>query len=136
MEKKLSYLLREVLKNKFGASVENIQNIEKQANFVLPSQYVEFMMEFNGGEGEVGENSWLFLFPVEELVSVNEDYRFLMEQIPDYFLIGKDAADTGYALQKEKGTFYSFGLMSNFETDEITPCGATFLEFIEYLYNQ
>ncbi len=58
-----------------------------------------------------------------------------MEDIPDYFLIGKDAADTGYAFHKVQGTFHSFGLMSNFETDFIYFMGHDFYEFLETLYN-
>jgi hypothetical protein len=93
------------------------------------------MKDFNGGEGEVGENSWLLLFPINELREVNKDYNFLMDDIPDYFLIGKDAADTGYAFHKTNGTFHSFGLMSNFDTDPIEFLGDDFTAFLEYLYN-
>jgi len=94
------------------------------------------MQEFNGGEGEIGENSWLCLFPIEELASINENYKILMLQIPDYFLFGKDAADTGYAFHKNKKSIHAFGLMSNFETDPIEFCGNNFVEFLEYLYTQ
>jgi len=94
------------------------------------------MKVFNGGEGEVGENGWLCLFPVDELLEINKDYALLLEQIPNYFLFGKDAADTGYAFHLINLTFHSFGLMSNFKTDAIEFCGNSFSEFIEYLYNK
>ena len=45
----------------------------------LPEEYVAFMKAHNGGEGDTGE-SWLFLFPIEELQEVNDDYHeFLPE---------------------------------------------------------
>ncbi len=90
----------------------------------------------NGVEGEVGTNSWLCLFPIEDLILTNKDYGLLMAEIPYYFLIGKDAADTGYAFHKVNHTFHSFGLLSNFKTDPIELLGNTFAEFIKYLYFQ
>jgi hypothetical protein len=131
----LNYL-KGVSKSDFGATDDSIQDLQKHLDFKLPNEYLDLMKEFNGGEGEVGENSWLCLFPVEKLVSINQNYHLLMEQIPDYFLFGKDAADTGFAFHKNKKTIHSFGLMSNFKTDPIELCGNTFIEFIEYLYNQ
>lgn len=45
----------------------------------LPEEYVAFMKAHNGGEGDIGE-SWLVLFPIEELQDVNDDYHeFLPE---------------------------------------------------------
>lgn len=40
----------------------------------LPKEYIEFMKLHNGGEGDVGE-SWLVLFPMEELQEINDDYK-------------------------------------------------------------
>lgn len=45
----------------------------------LPKEYVEFMKNHNGGEGDAGE-SWLVLFPIEELQEINDEYHeFLPE---------------------------------------------------------
>ena len=111
MEDKLKYYLNNFVKNKKIASEELIKEIER-LDFGLPKDYIDLMKEFNGGEGEVGENGWLCLFPINELLIINKNYSLLMQQIPDYFLFGKDAADTGYAFHKRKGTIHSFGLMS------------------------
>jgi hypothetical protein len=136
MEGKLSNYMQYVLKSDVGASDIAIQDLQRQLDFELPDDYIDLVKECNGGEGEVGENNWLCLFPIEELIIVNRDYGILMQEIPDYFLFGKDAADTGFAFHKKMKTIHSFGLMSNFETDPIVFCGNTFLEFMEYLYNQ
>ena len=135
MDKKLAALLSHVEKNENGVSDALIDTVHQQLDFKLPSDYIEVMKEFNGGEGEVGENSWLLMYPLEDLVSVNQDYSLLMNKVPNLFLFGKDAADSGYAFDKRKQTYHSFGLMSDFETDPIIFCGNTFYEFIEYLYN-
>jgi hypothetical protein len=136
MNDKLKYYLSDIVKNEEGASYELINDAQKNLGFTLPQDYIDLMKEFNGGEGEVGENSWLCLFSIEELATTNKDYCLLMEQIPNYFLFGKDSADTGYAFHKQNQTVHSFGLMSNFQTDSITFCGNNFVEFVEYLYNQ
>ena len=88
-----------------------IKEIQDQLDFLLPKDYVDVMKDFNGGEGGIGENSWLYLFPLEELLEQNHSYKLLMKEIPDYFLFGKDAADTGYAFHKQFHTIHSFGLM-------------------------
>lgn len=112
-----------------------IQNVQKLLNFKLPPDYIEFIRFYNGAEGEIGDNSYLCLFGIEELKEVNSDYVLLVEQIPDYYLFGKDAADTGYAFHKLKHSYHEFGLMSDFENDSVNFCGNSFYEFIQFLYN-
>ena len=136
MDPQINYYLRAFIKNSSGASEKSIEQLQSAITFELPAEYISLMKEFNGGEGEIGENSWLTLFPVEDLVLIQKDYDLLLRQVPDYFLFGKDAADTGYAFHKINQTFHSFGLMSNFEKDAIENCGNTFNNFMEYLYNE
>ncbi len=114
---------------------EEIAASVSQFPFSFPASYIDVIRFINGYDGGIGIDSWIYLFPVKELAEVNNDYRLLMEDIPDYFLIGKDAADTGYAFHKAQGTFHSFGLLSNFETDSIDFMGHDFYEFLETLYN-
>jgi hypothetical protein len=111
MNTELENYLREVVRKNAGASDALISNAQENAGFVFPKDYVEVIKEFNGGEGEVGERGWLNLFPVDDLNATNKDYDLLMNDIPDYFLFGKDAADTGYAFHKTKHTYHSFGLL-------------------------
>lgn len=99
--------------------------------FSFPQEYIDVLKAHNGGEGEVGKEGWLCLFPAKNLYDVNNSwYKILMEDIPDYFLFGKDCADTGYAFHKLNHSYHAFGLMSNFETDGITYCGDNFLQFL------
>ena len=135
MNDKLKYYLSEIVKEDTGASELAIRKLLKQFGFELPATYTEVMKEFNGGEGGVGANGWLWLFSIEKLPDLNKDYHSLMEPISDYFLFGKDAADTGYAFHKQNQTFHSFGLLSNFKADTIAFCGHDFEEFLEYLYH-
>ncbi len=131
MNDHLNQIFSEFEKNQQGASSNEISKLQDYFHNLLPLDYMEILQEFDGGEGEIGENGYLILFSTSEVKSANEDYSLLMEQIPDYVLIGKDAADTGYAIHKGFGTYHSFGLMSDFRTDKIKLCGSSFEEFVQ-----
>jgi SMI1 / KNR4 family (SUKH-1) len=136
MNEKIKYYLSRFEKNDNIILDNTIESVQQQIDFKLPKDYLDVIKEINGGEGEIGNNGWLKLYPLERVIQVNINYRLLMQQIPDFFLFGKDAADTGYAFHKQEHTYHSFGLMSDFNTDFITFCGNTFEDFLKYLYNQ
>ncbi|MFT3823045.1 MAG: SMI1/KNR4 family protein [Chitinophagaceae bacterium] len=136
MNTKMKFYLKDLDWSDSGAADSLIAELIQDVGFALPEDYILVMKEFNGGEGEIGKNSWLCLFPIEDLLTTNDAYKQLMSKIPDYFLFGMDAADTGYAFHKYRQTIHAFGLMSGFKTDKIIFCGNSFLEFLEYLYNQ
>ena len=108
-----------------------IENLEKELDFQLPESYLDIIKKYRGGNEEVDGNRFLDLFPIGELIEINKDYNFVMDQIPDFFLFAKDSADTGYAINKKNGCYYGFGLMSNFARDPIEFYGCTFLEFLK-----
>jgi hypothetical protein len=131
---RLAYLLTD-LKKVDSLPEEHFWEIVESFDFRLPPAYVEVMKEFNGGEGRVGQESWLHLYPIDELKQINQAHHVLMADIPDYFLIGTDGGDTGYAFHKTNGTFHSFGLISDFTTDPIELLGDDFIQFLQYLYH-
>ncbi|MBV4360598.1 SMI1/KNR4 family protein [Pinibacter aurantiacus] len=136
MNPELKYYLNDLEKNYPGATEEMLKNLNNVVDFDFPNDYLDVLREFDGGEGEIGENSWLDLFSVNQIQTAIVDYKLLMEQIPDYLLFGKDSADTGYAFNKVTQTIHSFGLMSNFKTDPIKYRGSSFLEFVKRLYEK
>lgn len=136
MDNSLKYYLSDFNRNLAILTETKVKDLEQKLGFEFPCEYRDMMVEFNGGEGPVGNNCWLCLYPLEKLMEINKNYGLLMEQIPEYFLFGKDAADTGYAFHKSKKTFHCFGLMSDFKVDFIGFYGRNFIKFIEYLYNQ
>lgn len=50
----------------------------------LPSDYLQFMHKHNGGEGNVGKNSYMQFIKLEELVEYNNDYQ-ISNHFPDCF---------------------------------------------------
>ena len=130
MDKQISIYLEQLFVDEKLSDIQ-IRELQQLFQFSFPQDYLEVLEEYNGGEGGVGEEGWLCLFPAKDLYDANNTwYKLLMQDIPEYFLFGKDSADTGYAFHKHNHSYHAFGLMSNFETDGITFCGSNFLAFI------
>lgn len=49
--------------------------MEKNLKFRFPKEYLSFLLTANGGEGWVGENSYLSLWKIDEIISLNEAYE-------------------------------------------------------------
>ena len=99
----------------------------------LPNDYIEFMRECNGGEGPIGENGYLILWLINELLENNLDYN-IESFASGFFVFGKDAANTAFAFEKKTGKIYEFGFMADLSTDPAKYCGDNFKDFLEYLY--
>jgi hypothetical protein len=72
----------------------------------LPSEYVAFLRQANGGEGFLGL-TYALLWPAEDLIAFNQDYE-VDDLAPGFFLIGSDGGGDAYAfdLSREDGTIY------------------------------
>lgn len=80
-----------------GGEVEQVNTV------VLPQQYLDFMKKHNGGEGDIGE-TWLILFPLEELQEINDDYR-IGEFLPNRIIIGSNGGGELYGIDGGGGYF-------------------------------
>lgn len=85
------------------ADPTEISKTESKAGFGFPAPYKEFLLETNGGEGPVGEAAFIMLWPVEDLIELNEGYQ-VAKYAPGLFLIGSDGGGEGLAfdLQSEE----------------------------------
>lgn len=96
------------------------------------SEFVQYVNSFCSGEGMIGENSYLLLWEKGDIEELNDLYE-VREFLNDCILIGSDGGDTAYGISKD-GSFFSvpFIGMSN---EAISYLGATFVDFLEVLYN-
>lgn len=78
------------------ASEGAIQKFEQLSGFVLPEDYVTFLKKSNGGEGFVGDNAYLILWPVEQLLELNDAYQ-VPKYAPGLLLFGSDGGGEGFA---------------------------------------
>lgn len=78
-----------------AASPEAIRAVEESMGLALPGDYKEFLNRMNGGEGFIGEDSYLILWKVEELKEFNREY-----EVGDYcnglLLIGSSGGGEAY----------------------------------------
>jgi hypothetical protein len=119
-----------------GAPIALLREVERALGISFPPQYVDFMTKSDGAEGFVGLNSYLMLWPVEEIVSLNEAYK-VQTFAPGLTLFGSDGGDMAYAFDARSRAMPIVTVpFVGMDVKEARLCGHTFVEFLEYLYNQ
>ena len=87
----------------------------------LPQDYLDFMMEHNGGEGDIGE-TWFVLYPLEELEDINNDYE-VPHVLPGRVIIGSNGGGEFYGID-EDGNYFNVPEMM--DEEDITLFGKDF----------
>jgi hypothetical protein len=96
----------------------------------LPQDYIEFIQKYNGGEGSIGKEAWLILFPLEELDEINEDYC-VNEFLPNHCIIGSSGGGELFGVDTS-GNYFAVPAVSMSDEDKID-LGNTFAKFIQSL---
>ncbi len=113
-------------------SIEEFQRVVRDLPFDFPQDYIDYMMEYNGGEGMVGEvGRYVRFWPLQELVEANEDYS-VSEFTPGLFFIGSDGGDTAFGLKIETRVFIEAPFIG-MSDKEVIERGRTFEEFLVFL---
>lgn len=135
MEERIATLVDELKLNE-GAPRKLIDEVEAQLYVTFPVDYRKFMAESNGGEGSVGTRSYLVLWPLEDLIPLNEAYA-VKEFAPGLILFGSDGGDTAYAFDARETALIIIEVpFIGMSVNEARPCGASFLDFLRYLHEQ
>jgi hypothetical protein len=77
------------------ATEQVIEAVEKTLGKPLPSDYREFLLQYNGGEGFIGKH-YLILWKADELIQFNRDYQ-VHDYAPGFFMFGSTGGGDGYA---------------------------------------
>jgi hypothetical protein len=121
----------------FNTSIQekSIEKIEEILKIKFPSDYVDFMLKTNGGEGPLGKENYLRLWKIEELPKHNEGY-LVNENAPGLVIIGTDGGGTayGYDFRKKEPKIVEIDFIG-MDIEEPHYSTYDFLEFIKYLYN-
>ena len=104
MDFDLGSLTKKMIKEP-GAQADALNKMASGLNFKLPGDYLEFMEISNGGEGFIGENSYLSLWKIENLVDWNNKYD-VHTYAPGYFIFASDGGGTAYAFSKTNSFIY------------------------------
>ena len=95
----------------------------------VPNDYLEFMKLFNGGEGPVGNESYLALFELEELLDYNDSLEHYSSS--EYTVFASDGGNTIFAFDKS-GEVLEFDLIGLGPDEAIRRTGG-FIEFLATL---
>lgn len=117
------------------ATEDAIRGAELELDMKFPAQYRKFMLESNGAEGGIGENSYLAIWSVEEIVPSNTDLK--VEQFtPGLVIFASDGGGTAYAFDKRAENISIVEIPDDsIHIEDATPCGDTFEDFLQYLYD-
>jgi hypothetical protein len=113
------------------ADLRSLNHFSAQLNFKLPNGYLEFISKSNGAEGQL-QNSYLILWPLEELYNLNREYN-IDEFAPGFFILGSDGGDTAFVIDKQTGEFHQMPFigMSQQEAVFIAKDFAGFIEALD-----
>lgn len=95
--------------------------------------YKKYLFQWNGGVGMIGDNSFLDLWKLEDIVELNKEYE-VEEYLSSVILIGSDGADTAYGIDSQ-GKYIEVPFIG-MDDDEIEIIADSFERFIQYLYHK
>ena len=132
MHARLSRILRAPYVGK-GASEETLNRMMEVVGYRLPEDYLEFMRETNGYNGEVGPLGYVCIWPVEEIAETNMANHF-REWVPGLVLFGSN----------EGGEYFAFDMRNSppnvvkvpgipLTMEHAVSAGETFVAFLERL---
>lgn len=112
-----------------GASEAVIRQAEADLDWALPSEYREFLVQMNGGEGFVGED-YLILWSADELAQFNREYE-VKDYAPGLVLFGSNGGGEGFAFdtRSSPATIVQVPFIG-MELQYANPVGSNFEEFI------
>jgi len=79
-----------------SANIAEIERFEEEAGFKPPNDYAAFLQRSNGGEGFIGQNAYVILWPLDELTEMNKAYE-VTEYAPGLFIFGSDGGGEAFA---------------------------------------
>lgn len=118
-----------------GAPESVLKKLQLDLGISLPFEYVDFLVDCNGAEGDIG-SSYLVLWPVEEIILLNEEFG-VHEFAPGLLLFGSDGGGEGYAFDTRLNPMPVVEVpFVGMDHKYARMCGQTFTEFLEFLYNR
>ncbi len=96
----------------------------------ITQEYEEFLAEYNGGCGFIGDNLYVQFWSLEEIQELNEAYA-VNEFIPGIVIIGSDGADTAYGIS-ENGNYIEVPFIG-MDPKTVKTVATSFEGFLRYL---
>lgn len=94
MNKEVENIIRDMDKEQ-PTTIRKIKEVEKKIGIAFPNEYKEIMLYSNGMEGPIGEEGYLCIWPIEEIIPLNDKYS-VSEFTPGIVYFGSDGGDVAY----------------------------------------
>lgn len=112
-----------------------IDKLQELLDCELPKDYINFILSSNGGEGWIGENSYLMLWRLEDILELNSKYN-AFELVPGLLIFGSNGGIDAYAFDTRIEGIPIVNIpFIGMNLNEINYLGDTFEKFLENLYN-
>jgi hypothetical protein len=129
MNPKVQNLLKNISLNT-PAPIDKISEVESKIGKSLPDDYKNFLLISNGGEGEVGEEGYVQLWQVEEILELNQSYGF-DKHAPGLLIIGSNGGGFNYGIDLRKDETMYIMIDPVSMTKDIFSGGNSFEELLE-----
>ena len=130
----MDIIIEIINKNKWykyeNIKMNSIEEIIGTYNF--PNDYLEFIKQNNCGEGYIGKN-YLYLWKIENIVQLNNDYNIQEYLGENYCGFGTDGGDKCYCFDNKNGNKIIRCGLGDLDYNEIEIMANTFYEFITKL---
>lgn len=113
-----------------AADLDSLKQFERESGLTLPTEYAEFLMLHNGGEGFIGE-AYLMLWPIEELFQLNKGYD-VAHYAPGLLMFGSDGGGEAFAFDVQTKAIVMIPFIG-LEQSDLSPIASTFYQFLEVL---
>ena len=119
-----------------SGSLLAINKTEEKLKIKFPEQYKNFLMSHNGTEGSIGENSYLVIWSIEDIISLNEEYG-VFEFTPEILYFGSDGGDMAYAFDRRNSAVKIVEIpFESISIDDAVELSDDFNDFIKLIYGR
>ncbi len=134
MDEKIQNMIKK-LRFRPAVSDQAIIDFEKSSRLNLPYAYKEFLKITNGGEGWIGNNSYVIFWMLEDLDKLNKSYA-TNEFAPGLLLFGSNGGGEAYAfdIRSESMNIVQVPFVG-MDLTLVEILADTFDHFIEWLYH-
>jgi len=116
-----------------AATDDQIEQAKSSLPEFLPSEYVQFLKNMNGGEGFIGE-TYSVLWDVSKIESLNLSYQ-THQWAPGLLLFGSDGGGEAFGFDTRKPNWPIVRIpFVGMDWKEARPIGNSFKEFLENLF--
>jgi SMI1 / KNR4 family (SUKH-1) len=115
------------------ADQKAIKAFEMLRGIKLPRDYVRFLARTNGAEGNISDQSYIVIWPIEDVAKLNKAYKF-DEWLPWLTCIGSDGGGTAYCFDYRTAKIQVVAIeFTNMSEEDVVLCAESFTDFMNRL---